>query len=96
MKWWQIVSYRVFTSNHNFINLNLKKKQIVSYRVFTSNHNKRVQRSLKEMIVSYRVFTSNHNSKKTDTVGSTLYLIECLHQTTTQILLGIQQIYCIL
>ena len=57
---------------------------VVSYRNSTSNHNW-IQRLLSlTAVVSYRNSTSNHNTKYATKLFAALYLIEILHQTTTQ------------
>ena len=43
----------------------------------------RVPRLIVSMVVSYRNSTSNHNQKRRDKSYQRLYLIEILHQTTT-------------
>ena len=48
------------------------------------------------MVVSYRNSTSNHNCWKTTPRKSTLYLIEILHQTTTECSNCAPQCCCIL
>ena len=58
---------------------------VVSYRNSTSNHNKGCSRASAKSVVSYRNSTSNHNPVSTTLPSSALYLIEILHQTTTQI-----------
>ena len=56
---------------------------VVSYRNSTSNHNIQLQRHPKTMVVSYRNSTSNHNAVAYEPCFNELYLIEILHQTTT-------------
>ena len=57
---------------------------VVSYRNSTSNHN--VSRLIIWIIkvVSYRNSTSNHNNATMSGGSASLYLIEILHQTTTE------------
>ena len=57
---------------------------VVSYRNSTSNHNILIMRNVSIIVVSYRNSTSNHNSRASKTISAGLYLIEILHQTTTQ------------
>ena len=57
---------------------------VVSYRNSTSNHNCKATRSNRRTVVSYRNSTSNHNSAFATASATPLYLIEILHQTTTQ------------
>ena len=59
-------------------------KSVVSYRNSTSNHNLRVCACLTRAVVSYRNSTSNHNPVVAPPTPPLLYLIEILHQTTTQ------------
>ena len=79
-----VVSYRNSTSNHNFLLDDFCAIAVVSYRNSTSNHN--IIRLLRHEgpVVSYRNSTSNHNSSSTSSPTKRLYLIEILHQTTTQ------------
>ena len=79
----EVVSYRNSTSNHN---TNLKRPAapaVVSYRNSTSNHNDESKLDEEEKVVSYRNSTSNHNNGETVERLRELYLIEILHQTTT-------------
>ena len=57
--------------------------RVVSYRNSTSNHNGTSDRSCQLSVVSYRNSTSNHNWKSFIVCNLVLYLIEILHQTTT-------------
>ena len=57
---------------------------VVSYRNSTSNHNDVRSNPLAVPVVSYRNSTSNHNEILADDGFESLYLIEILHQTTTQ------------
>ena len=57
---------------------------VVSYRNSTSNHNMSHWRATSQGVVSYRNSTSNHNAGTTTPNSALLYLIEILHQTTTQ------------
>ena len=57
---------------------------VVSYRNSTSNHNVAISIRRILVVVSYRNSTSNHNSRAAGTISAGLYLIEILHQTTTQ------------
>ena len=79
-----VVSYRNSTSNHNALVLRHAGHAVVSYRNSTSNHNSAPSRVLFGMVVSYRNSTSNHNADGIHDDVRTLYLIEILHQTTTQ------------
>ena len=56
---------------------------VVSYRNSTSNHNMSHWRATSQGVVSYRNSTSNHNAGTTTPNSALLYLIEILHQTTT-------------
>ena len=56
---------------------------VVSYRNSTSNHNLYGVRYAVPYVVSYRNSTSNHNGTKMANSALELYLIEILHQTTT-------------
>ena len=78
-----VVSYRNSTSNHNVAGAKIKRDFVVSYRNSTSNHN--IEAVLLDCIgvVSYRNSTSNHNKGRCCTNPTPLYLIEILHQTTT-------------
>ena len=58
---------------------------VVSYRNSTSNHNMSHWRATSQGVVSYRNSTSNHNAGTTTPNSALLYLIEILHQTTTQL-----------
>ena len=57
---------------------------VVSYRNSTSNHNHYRGFRAAPGVVSYRNSTSNHNVFGAARIASRLYLIEILHQTTTQ------------
>ena len=57
---------------------------VVSYRNSTSNHNLTNEFHRAYLVVSYRNSTSNHNPTRLLTKLMLLYLIEILHQTTTQ------------
>ena len=57
---------------------------VVSYRNSTSNHNYVGTYIVLYDVVSYRNSTSNHNNASDGDIGVLLYLIEILHQTTTQ------------
>ena len=78
-----VVSYRNSTSNHNMSGAAQGATGVVSYRNSTSNHNPPLHLSSDTDVVSYRNSTSNHNSAVHCSVLSSLYLIEILHQTTT-------------
>ena len=56
---------------------------VVSYRNSTSNHNKAPTFAKRIGVVSYRNSTSNHNLPHARVCSIGLYLIEILHQTTT-------------
>ena len=56
---------------------------VVSYRNSTSNHNSGTTTPNSALVVSYRNSTSNHNRGRTLCGICELYLIEILHQTTT-------------
>ena len=58
--------------------------EVVSYRNSTSNHNGGSRYSDWLEVVSYRNSTSNHNKKRFQPITIALYLIEILHQTTTE------------
>ena len=57
---------------------------VVSYRNSTSNHNDVRSNPLAVPVVSYRNSTSNHNTRAFPNSLMALYLIEILHQTTTE------------
>ena len=59
-------------------------EKVVSYRNSTSNHNSFSVKSMTMGVVSYRNSTSNHNAGTATPNSALLYLIEILHQTTTQ------------
>ena len=59
--------------------------RVVSYRNSTSNHNLHLPRFACRLVVSYRNSTSNHNNASVTVLVTPLYLIEILHQTTTQL-----------
>ena len=80
----EVVSYRNSTSNHNFLLDDFCAIAVVSYRNSTSNHNSRRILLPATIVVSYRNSTSNHNTGAKLMKDSKLYLIEILHQTTTQ------------
>ena len=79
-----VVSYRNSTSNHNKAGVMSEKSSVVSYRNSTSNHNEIEPLNAQRNVVSYRNSTSNHNSFPLLLLRWPLYLIEILHQTTTQ------------
>ena len=79
-----VVSYRNSTSNHNSVNGPLGQQGVVSYRNSTSNHNCIEFFDNTIVVVSYRNSTSNHNRRPAVVVSMGLYLIEILHQTTTE------------
>ena len=56
---------------------------VVSYRNSTSNHNRVTINPRLRSVVSYRNSTSNHNIENGEDTLTALYLIEILHQTTT-------------
>ena len=57
---------------------------VVSYRNSTSNHNREQALARYDSVVSYRNSTSNHNGVLELRSAVLLYLIEILHQTTTE------------
>ena len=57
--------------------------RVVSYRNSTSNHNRGYAIRSVTPVVSYRNSTSNHNTYVHRSYFERLYLIEILHQTTT-------------
>ena len=59
-------------------------QNVVSYRNSTSNHNGFGIRHVRRPVVSYRNSTSNHNPNFSIEFFDKLYLIEILHQTTTE------------
>ena len=61
-------------------------RAVVSYRNSTSNHNYRGKKRVVVAVVSYRNSTSNHNIALEVFCNALLYLIEILHQTTTDYL----------
>ena len=79
-----VVSYRNSTSNHNLAGGVSAVSAVVSYRNSTSNHNIVRHIAVPHRVVSYRNSTSNHNSSVTLWRSWVLYLIEILHQTTTE------------
>ena len=64
----------------------LPAQVVVSYRNSTSNHNYWRVISVRISVVSYRNSTSNHNYIVDAYQLDRLYLIEILHQTTTNVL----------
>ena len=80
----EVVSYRNSTSNHNYILYLVLDDGVVSYRNSTSNHNRSDRVTPLHAVVSYRNSTSNHNRALTKCRSNVLYLIEILHQTTTE------------
>ena len=80
-----VVSYRNSTSNHNTLRRFLPAIRVVSYRNSTSNHNGSVDVLPGRPVVSYRNSTSNHNVWLAKATHKRLYLIEILHQTTTNV-----------
>ena len=64
-------------------NIDLMFQPVVSYRNSTSNHNSQPCQLLRCFVVSYRNSTSNHNRNLRHSKSVLLYLIEILHQTTT-------------
>ena len=79
-----VVSYRNSTSNHNNERHFFFGHTVVSYRNSTSNHNQRRTSYISRTVVSYRNSTSNHNPPFVMSILFALYLIEILHQTTTE------------
>ena len=79
-----VVSYRNSTSNHNRGACVHQCQLVVSYRNSTSNHNSVNGPLGQQGVVSYRNSTSNHNFALNANFPVVLYLIEILHQTTTQ------------
>ena len=69
---------------------------VVSYRNSTSNHNPYCCCLLRSGVVSYRNSTSNHNLYPVRIDFIKLYLIEILHQTTTQAMATRLRLSCIL
>ena len=61
----------------------LRQTRVVSYRNSTSNHNWKSFIVCSLVVVSYRNSTSNHNNPRYLPNRKKLYLIEILHQTTT-------------
>ena len=78
-----VVSYRNSTSNHNSAFAIKSDTPVVSYRNSTSNHNYWQWSWFGQEVVSYRNSTSNHNRARSIYRQVKLYLIEILHQTTT-------------
>ncbi len=70
--------------------------QVVSYRNSTSNHNLSLLYYKENRVVSYRNSTSNHNSACPASAPPVLYLIEILHQTTTNLVHHLLPCGCIL
>ena len=91
-----VVSYRNSTSNHNSAFATNLATPVVSYRNSTSNHNKSGLLRAKRIVVSYRNSTSNHNITTRVFFVEMLYLIEILHQTTTQSPVAHGSVCCIL
>ena len=79
-----VVSYWNSTSNHNSRSFLFCCPPVVSYWNSTSNHNHVNVAFLCFCVVSYWNSTSNHNLDGKEQDFSWLYLIEILHQTTTQ------------
>ena len=91
-----VVSYRNSTSNHNAGSGGMGSHLVVSYRNSTSNHNYLWRCLLRLRVVSYRNSTSNHNSQARLALAVALYLIEILHQTTTDDAVEFPILGCIL
>ena len=70
--------------------------RVVSYWNSTSNHNSAASEAKRRNVVSYWNSTSNHNSVFAIRSDTPLYLIEILHQTTTQDSQGLHFRRCIL
>ena len=62
LAYWDVVSYRNSTSNHNSRARSLAADIVVSYRNSTSNHNFGLNLDDDQKVVSYRNSTSNHNA----------------------------------
>ena len=91
-----VVSYRNSTSNHNKQEGGRNHVSVVSYRNSTSNHNCEDCLRRQRNVVSYRNSTSNHNLGHRPKLLWLLYLIEILHQTTTNLHLMLISRSCIL
>ena len=78
-----VVSYWISTSNHNQELLTEEFAAVVSYWISTSNHNTPMLPLHFDSVVSYWISTSNHNQDSLLAYLGMLYLIEFLHQTTT-------------
>ena len=63
LAYWDVVSYRNSTSNHNNGKQTAKTIRVVSYRNSTSNHNCPRRDQPTRRVVSYRNSTSNHNQR---------------------------------
>ena len=83
LAYWDVVSYRNSTSNHNTSRGIYRTGSVVSYRNSTSNHNSAAPMVKSRIVVSYRNSTSNHNREMPFCNQCALYLIEIPHQTTT-------------
>ena len=59
--------------------------RVVLYRFSTSNHNHQGGHHWRGVVVLYRFSTSNHNLPDALHLGTQLYYIVSLHQTTTQV-----------
>ena len=79
-----VVSYRNSTSNHNSGTTTPNSALVVSYRNSTSHHTQNTRSIGRSIVVSYRNSTSNHNPESILKIDFSLYLIEILHQTTTE------------
>ena len=79
-----VVSYWNSTSNHNTSKPFNVRPVVVSYWNSTSNHNSSLGCVWVISVVSYWNSTSNHNLLQEFVNCWRLYLIEILHQTTTQ------------
>ena len=79
-----VVSYWNSTSNHNKSQGEPLQLTVVSYWNSTSNHNSLFCARARFVVVSYWNSTSNHNTGGSPVSSAALYLIEILHQTTTQ------------
>ena len=91
-----VVSYRNSTSNHNAASIAGAGIIVVSYRNSTSNHNLGTVHLRTLRVVSYRNSTSNHNLVGCILQSVSLYLIEILHQTTTEARTRACSLCCIL
>ena len=61
LNYFNVVTYSISTSNHNYSLDELDKLFVVTYSISTSNHNWMDIHNLSAIVVTYSISTSNHN-----------------------------------